>query len=146
MGSPRRTVVATMLVVTSLVGVSAMAATWKPHGALLPPGGGRKVARLTGHLNAMYPSRHAKLRVHVRNRSGQRIVVHRVHARVHRGSGLNGRCPGSMLVVRDWRGSRRVQPGKTQIFRLRVWMRKRAPDRCQGTRWRLSYDARTTHP
>ncbi len=146
MGSPRRTVVATMLVITSLLGVSAMAATWKPHGSLLPPGGGRKAARLTGHLNAMYPSRHAKLRVHVRNRAGQRIVVHLVHASVHRGSGPNGRCPARMLVVRDWRGSRRVQAGGTRIFRLHVRMRGRAPDRCQGTRWKLSYHARTSHP
>ena len=146
MRRPRRTVVATMLVVTSLIGVSAMAATWKPHGSLLPPGRGRNVARLTGHLNAMYPSRHAKLRVHVRNRSGRGIVVHQVHARVHRGSGPNGRCPARMLVVRDWQGHRRVQAGRTRIFRLRARMRGRAPDRCQGTRWKLSYHARTSHP
>ena len=145
MGSPRRLVVATMLVATSLIGVAALAASWTPHGSLSPvrqP----KQARLSGHLNAMYPSRHAKLRVHVRNPLGSGIVVHRIHARVHRGTGPNGRCPASMLVVSDWRGSRNVRPGGTRIFRLRVRMRKRAPDRCQGTRWKLTYQARLVHP
>ena len=145
MGSPRRVLVATMLVATSLIGVAALAASWSPHGSLSPvrqP----KQARLSGHLNAMYPSRHAKLRVHVRNRLRSGIVVHRIHARVYRGIGPNGRCPASMLVVRDWRGSRHVQPGRARIFRLRVVMRKRAPDRCQGTRWKLTYHAWSVHP
>jgi hypothetical protein len=134
-----------MLVITSLVGVSALAATLTPHGHLSPIRTAKKV-RLSGHLNAMYPSRHARLRVHVRNPFGAQIVVHRIHARVHRGVGPNGRCPASMLVIRDWRGTRRVQAGTSRVFRLRVRMRRRAPDRCQGTRWALSYHARSLHP
>jgi len=139
----RQVIVASALAAAIAVSASAMASWMPPHAAFLEPQKAPRKLKIVGNLHAMYPSRHARLRLDISNPLGQRVTVTTVSARVHRGAGPSGRCPASMLVIRTWHGSRTLAPGVTKTFHLKARMRRRSPDRCQGTRWQLTYHARS---
>ena len=99
--------------------------------------------RIHGDVRGMYPGRSATLRLHVRNPLPFRVGVYRIHVHVHRGAGPNGTCPAAMLLVHPWHGMQRIGPGHARTFRLQIRMRRRASDPCQGTKWHLTYDAKS---
>ena len=105
-----------------------------------PPGAAPRSLRIHGHVNGMFPGRAATLRLHVRNPLAVRVGVYRIRVHVQHGSGPYGRCPARMLRVRPWHGLRRIPGGASRMFRLHIRMRRRAPDRCQGARWDLTYE------
>jgi hypothetical protein len=140
MRSNRQLVLAALLV-GALAAAAAAAAMSSPSPLNDRPPRAPEVVHLTGRLRGMYTSRRAALRVHVHNRLGRLVVVTHVRAEVHRGSGENGLCPASALVVHGWHGRRSVPANGTRTVRLPARMRRRAPDRCQGTRWDITYRA-----
>jgi hypothetical protein len=101
--------------------------------------------RIRGHLGKMRPGKDGRLRLRIRNPLGAPVGVYRVWVKVHRGSGPNGRCPARSLAVEVWRGFKRIRPGGARRIRVKVHMRRGAPNRCQGTRWPLTYHARAAH-
>jgi len=131
-------VVAAILTVSAI----ALAGTLSTRGTATS-GSAPRSLKIHGHVRGMYPGRSATLRLHVQNPLTVRVGVYRIHVHVHRGVGPNGTCPANMLSVKPWRGLQRIRGGQAQVFRLRTRMRRRAPDRCQGTRWRLTYDAKS---
>ena len=138
----RATVIAPVVAAILTVSAIAVAGTLSTRGTP-SSGSAPRSLKIHGHVRGMYPGRSAILRLHVRNPLTVRVGVYRIRVHVRRGAGPNGTCPATMLAVKPWRGMRRVRGGQTRVFRLRTRMVRRAPDRCQGTRWHLTYDAKS---
>jgi hypothetical protein len=84
----------------------------------------------------MYPGRHARLRVTVLNPSPVAVTMTSVQTAI--GDAASG-CKGSNLVVRRFHGSRIIPAHGSGRVRLRVRMRRRAPDACQGVTFPLLF-------
>jgi len=138
----RVTVVAPLLAGILAVSAAAIAGTWS---ARTPEAGGEapRTLVLRGKIRGLYPGNPRTLRVRVHNGLSVRVGVYHVRARAHRTTGPLGRCPARVIRIKPWRGMVFVPPGATRSIRLRVRLARRAPDRCQGVRWRLTYDARS---
>ena len=138
----RVTVVAPLLAGILAVSAAAIAGTGS---ARTPETGGEapRTLVLRGKIRGLYPGNPRTLRVRVHNGLSVRVGVYHVRARAHRTTGPLGRCPARVIRIKPWRGMVFVRPGATRSIRLRVRLARRAPDRCQGVRWRLTYDARS---
>lgn len=137
---------AVALVTLTTLGQAAQFAR-RPH----PPwGDGRETAtasvtpgfQITGHVTRLYPGKHAKLVVRIRNPNGFAISVRRVRVTVGSPPG----CSGRNLVIRRFLGRRRVLGHHTVRLRLKAWMRPRSPDPCQGDRFRLVFHGTAVRP
>ena len=138
----RATVIAPVLAAILTVSAIALAGTLTTRGTQ-PTGTAPRSLKIHGHVAGMYPGRHTTLRLHVHNPLDVRVGVYRIRVHVQRASGPAGRCPARMLRILPWRGLARVRADRTRMFKLSIQMRRRAPDRCQGARWHLSYDAKS---
>ena len=138
----RVTIVAPLLAGILALSAAALAGTWSVR---TPEAGGEapRTLVLRGKVRGLYPGHARTLRVRVHNRLSARVGVYRVQARAHRTTGPLGRCPARVIRIRPWKGMVFVPPGATRSIRLRVHLARRAPNRCQGVRWRVTYDARS---
>jgi hypothetical protein len=138
----RVTIVAPLLAGILAVSAAAVAGTWSVR---TPEAGGEapRTLVLHGKVRGLYPGKARPLRVRVHNSLSVRVGVYRVSARARRTTGPLGRCPARVIWIKPWRGMRFVPAGATRSIRLRVRLARRAPDRCQGVRWRVTYDARS---
>jgi hypothetical protein len=102
--------------------------------------------RAEGHVTGLYPGRHRPVWVHVRNPFDRRARVRWIHTRViDAGPG----CSDDELAPRRSRGLRqlksghwhhvRIPPYQTRRARVRLRMRARAPDACQGATFPLRF-------
>jgi hypothetical protein len=102
-----------------------------------------------GEASGFYPGLHQPLWVRVRNPLDDRVRVRSIRTRV--GSAGPG-CSSDNLVARHSRGLRqlrrgnwrhvRIPPHGSRRVRVRVWMRPRAPDACQGATFPLRFRIR----
>jgi len=138
----RITVVAPLLAGILAVSAVAIAGTWSPEARDMR-GEAPRTLVLHGKVRDLYPGKAKALRVRVRNTLSVRVGVYHVRARAHRTAGPLGRCPGRVVRIKPWKGMVFVPAGATRRIRLRVRLARRAPDRCQGVRWRVTYDARS---
>jgi hypothetical protein len=141
----RATVVAPILVCALAISAIAVAANWSRS----TPSTRREAPRhlrVHGGVAHLSPGQKTTYRVRVRNPLSVRVRVYRVGAHVRRGRGPLGRCPARSLRVRPWSGRRVIPPHSMRKVPLVVRMRRSAPDRCQGTRWRLIYVAKSVRP
>ncbi len=138
----RVTIVAPLLAGVLAVSAAAVAGTWSVR-ASDTGGEAPRTLVLRGKVRGLYPGHARTLRVRVHNRLSVRVGVYRVRARAHHTTGPLGRCPSRVIRIKPWKGMVFVRPGATRSIRLRVHLARRAPDRCQGVRWRVTYDARS---
>jgi len=138
----RATILAPLLAGILAVSAAAVAGSWSVRA---PEAGGEapRTLVLRGRVRGLYPGHARTLHVRVHNRLSVRVGVYRVRARAHRTTGPLGRCPSRVIRIKPWKGMVFVPPGATRSIRLRVRLARRAPDRCQGVRWRVTYDARS---
>lgn len=139
----RRTSTAvTRVALATVLLVGAVAA----RGAVVPSpeeplGRPQPTFRVRGTTTGLIPGAPTRMRVEVVNRYGFAIRVRRVDAQV---TSPTPACAASNLVVRPWRGSRRVPADATRRVGLTVTLRGRAPIGCAGVRFRLHYTGRAT--
>lgn len=138
----RATMIALLLLATLTVSALAVEGRLSTQGQH-PNGSAPRSLLIRGHVRGLFPGRSSMLRLRVRNPLSVRVKVLTLKVHVRRGLGPLGRCPAKMLRIKPWRGHRRIQAGHVRRFRLAVRLRLRAPDRCQGARWHLTYDARS---
>jgi hypothetical protein len=125
-------------VMTGVLAVCAVAIAGQWSGHRTPPSGPpRHVLRVHGKVADLVPGQARQLRIRVRNPTDAAVTIYRVRTTVRR-SGKHG-CPAWMLIVPRWRGHRRIAPRTRTIIQVRVRMRARAADHCQGGQWRFRY-------
>jgi hypothetical protein len=134
--SVRTTVVAPVLAGVLAVCAIAVAGQWSGHGSP-PTGPTRNVLRVHGNVDQLIPGRSRILAIRVRNPTDAPITIERLRTTVRR-SGV-GSCRAWMLIVPSWHGHRRIPPHSRTIVRVRVRLRARVSDRCQGGTWRFHY-------
>ena len=138
----RSTVIAPVIAGVLAVSAIAVAGTIGQHGSITGQPAKRHLA-IHGHVRYLMPGRPKILRVHVRNPLGASVAVYQLRAVVRTGRGRRGACPAQVIHIRTWKGFRKVAASSRRTFRLRIRLRKRAPDRCQGARWKIHYHARS---
>ncbi len=92
--------------------------------------------RIRGHVAALYPGATTRMTVRVRNLEAFRIVVRTVTATVERPS---PGCPAGAVKVKPWKSRVKVAPGGVVRLRMRVRMRRDAPNACLGARWPIAF-------
>ncbi len=143
MRKPRLTsVIAPVLAASLAVSAAAVAGTWSVRG--VDKGTAARTLTITGHVNGMHPGMTKTLRLRIHNPFAVHVAVYVIRVHVRRGHGPNGRCAGRFLVTHPWKGVRRIPAERTRVVRVKVRLRRRAPDRCQGAQWPLTFDARST--
>ena len=138
----RSTVIAPVIAGVLAVSAIAVAGTIGQHGSITGQPAKRHLA-IHGHVRHLMPGRPKILRVHVRNPLGASVAVYQLRAVVRTGRGRRGACPAQVIHIRTWKGFRKVAASSRRTFRMRIRLRKRAPDRCQGARWTIHYHARS---
>jgi hypothetical protein len=89
-----------------------------------------------GHVRHLYPGARLRFRVRVRNPLDVAIVVRRISARV---VSPTPSCPSTSVRVRPWRGAVRIPAHSFRRIRMRARLVRRAPEDCQGVRFRLVF-------
>lgn len=143
MRTPKRTSVI-LPVVASMLMISAAFAFVPTGPGNEPPSPYAHRLHITGRVRNLYPGKHAKLVLKVRNPFEIAVRVRWIKVHVTPGVGPAGTCPSRSLVVKTWHGDRRLAAHHTRRFRLKLRMRVRAPNKCVGTRYRLTYSAKAT--
>ena len=138
----RATIVAPLLAGILAVSAAAIAGSWSTRGQL-PSGDAPRPLVLRGKIHGLYPGYGKTLRVRIHNPHSVRVGVYRVSARAQRTRTALGRCPGKVVRIHSWKGMVFVPAGTTRRIRLRVKLARRTPDRCQGARWHVTYDAKS---
>jgi hypothetical protein len=133
------------LLATLATGALAYAALTGGHASPAPP---REPAglRVEGHVTGLYPARHKPVWVHVRNPFDRRARVRWIRTRV---LDVGPDCSQDNIAPRRSRGLRQLKSGRwrhvkipphqTRRVRVRLRMRERAPDGCQGARFPLRF-------
>jgi hypothetical protein len=135
-------VIAPVIAGVLAVSAIALAGTIGQHGSITGQPAKRHLG-IHGHVRHLMPGRPKMLRVHVRNPLNAGVAVYQLRAVVRTGRGRRGACPAQVIHIRAWKGFRKVAANSRRTFRLRIRLRKRAPDRCQGARWTIHYHARS---
>lgn len=91
-----------------------------------------------GGVHGLSPGSRTRMPVTVRNRTHAPLELRRIVVRV---APASPRCPARYLVVRRFRGERIVPARGTVRVRLKVRLRRSAPDACQGRRFPLTFVA-----
>jgi hypothetical protein len=95
-----------------------------------------------GRVKRLYPGAAKALRVRVRNASPRTVWLRSIKTRV--GDAGPGCSRSHLEVRRKHRAHLRIRPDSRRIVRLRVLMRRSAPDACQGARWPLRFRVRAS--
>ena len=132
----RRSPVIAPLLVASLVLTALAVASILRSPASEPVAATTPRFSIRGSVRGLYPGRTIRMRVRVENPLTVSIRVRSITARVR--SPRSG-CPARALVVRPWRGSVRIAPRRVRVLRLRVMMRRTAPNACRDVRFALAY-------
>jgi tetrahydromethanopterin S-methyltransferase subunit E len=138
----RASIVAPLLAAVLAVSVAAIASSWSTRGQV-PHGEAPRDLVLRGKVHGLYPGHAKTLRVRVHNPLAVRVGVYRVSARARRANTVLGRCPGRVVRIKPWKGMVFVPAGTTRQIRLRIRLARRTPDRCQGARWHVTYNAKS---
>jgi hypothetical protein len=93
---------------------------------------------LRGHVSGLYPGAKVWLPLVLRNPNKIPLTIQRITTRV--GNAAPG-CPSTFLRVRPFDGSLRVPARGTAQASLKVRLRRKAPDACQGARFPLTFTA-----
>ena len=134
--SIRSTEIAPVMAGVLAVGAIAMAPQWSGHQT--PPNGPpKRVLRIHGKVRDLVPGKAQPLLIKVRNPTDATVTIYRLRTKVRR-SARQG-CPAWLVIVPKWHGKRRIAPHSREIIRVRVRLRARAADRCQGGTWRFRY-------
>lgn len=136
----RRSLVPAVAVLTAL-GIACAAPPEGPpplRGAVSPSGEARPIAGLTarGHATGLYPGARLRMRVRIRNPYDHAVRITSLKTRVGRGA---PGCRGSWVRVRKLRREAVIPALASRRVRLRVRMRRGAPDACQGARFPLRF-------
>ncbi len=91
---------------------------------------------ISGVVARLFPGRHAVLVLRVRNYQRFPITLRWVGVKVRRPS---RRCAASNLQIHPFNGHRRIAARRWVRLRLRVFMKRTAPNACQGIRFPLTY-------
>jgi len=105
------------------------------HEAAKPPRRGRALV-LSGKVGHLFPGRHTVIVVRVRNREPFPMRLKWVGVRIGK---LRTGCPKTALVVKPFKGKRRIGAHRFIRVRLKVIMRASAPNGCQGMRFPLRF-------
>ncbi len=133
------------LVAAVASGALAYAALRDGHGSPPPPREPPGL-RAEGHVTGLYPGRHRPVWVRVRNPFDRRARLRWIRTRV---SDAGPGCSQGNIVPRRSRGLRQLKSGhwrhvripahQTRRARVRLRMRARAPDTCQGATFPLRF-------
>ncbi len=91
--------------------------------------------KISGHVKNLFPGRTTKLVTTVRNPNAAAIRVTLVKAKV---TGAPG-CPAKNVKIKPFKGKRYVGAGRTVKVKLKITMRAKAPNACQGDKLHLRY-------
>ena len=138
----RSTVIAPVIAGVLAVSAIALAGTIGQKGSIVGHPAKRHLS-IHGHVRHLMPGRPKILRGRIRNPLSAGVGVYQLRAVVRRGRGERGACPSKVVHIRPWKGFRKVAAGTKRTFRLRIRLRRQAPDRCQGARWTIHYHARS---
>ena len=94
--------------------------------------------RISGHVRGLFPGAKVWMPVRVRSVTGVSIRLTGLRATV---GAPSVDCPSSMLRVRPLREQPVVAARRTLHVRLRVRLRRIAPEACQGVRFPLTFSA-----
>jgi hypothetical protein len=143
MGLPSKITMTSKIVTAAVIVLVMFAqALQTRHDAASPDPSAPKEKRtfgIHGVVGRLYPGRHAVLVLHVQNYQPFAITLHRISVRVHRPS---PRCAAGNVRIRPFEGRRRIGARRSVHLRLRVRMRKTAPNGCQGILFPLTYDGK----
>jgi hypothetical protein len=127
----------TALVLALLAGSANAQRTATPVARVAPSA--HAALRASGHVRGLYPGAVTWMRVTVRNVTKVRLRVTELRATV--GTPNDG-CLSSMLRVRPLRSQPVVAAHGSIKVRVRVRLRRIAPDACQGVRFPLTFSAK----
>jgi hypothetical protein len=137
----RTTVIAPTVAGVLAVCAIAVAAQWHlPKGQ--PQGSPHHVLRVHGKIDQLIPGKARTLRMRVRNPTDRAITIYRARTTVRRSHGPGHSCPAWLLIVRTWKGHRRIPPHTRTFLRVGVQLRAHAGNRCQGAHWEFRYHVR----
>jgi len=139
---PRAIIVAPLLAAVLAVSAAALASNWSTR-AQVPHGDAPRSLVLRGKVHGLYPGHAKTLHVRIHNPFSVRVGVYRITARARRSHGVLGICPSRVVRIHQWKGMLFVPPRTSRRIDLRIKLTRRAPDRCQGARWHVTYDARS---
>jgi len=91
-----------------------------------------------GGVHGLFPGSRTRMPVIVRNRTHAPVELQRIVVRV---GAASPRCPARYLVVRRFRGERTIPARGAVRVRLKVRLRRSAPDACQSVRFPLTFVA-----
>jgi hypothetical protein len=91
-----------------------------------------------GRVHGLFPGMRTRMPVTVRNLTQVPLELRRIAVRV---APASPGCLARYLVVRRFRGERIVPARGTVQVRLKVRLRRSAPDACQGRRFPLAFVA-----
>lgn len=91
--------------------------------------------KISGHIKRLYPGKTGKLVTTVRNPNASGIHVTLIKAKV---AGSPG-CPAKHIKIQPFKGKRYVGAGRTIQVKLKITMRAKAPNGCQGDKLHLTY-------
>ena len=89
-------------------------------------------------MTGLYPGARKRMRVTIRNPFPYAIDVTSVTAKASHP--IPG-CSGSMVRVRRYRRVVRIEARRLAVVRVRIRLRRAAPDACQGVRFPLTFRA-----
>ncbi len=122
---------------TTLVGVMRTSAT--PSGSAQTSAGtsATGVFYIAGDVHGFYPGRARRLQLTVSNPQTFDIDVTRITVRI-RNSNHPG-CTSFWLRADEFNGSLLVPAQGSATLKIRMGLRRKAPDACQGATWPLTY-------
>jgi hypothetical protein len=125
--------------------VVALVATLTAGAATRASGNRRHAFRpglvLRGHVAALLPGQRARMTIQVKNRLRRAVHLRSIRTTV-RAPGRG--CAAGNLVVRPYRGKVRIGARRSRSVVVAVSMRRDSPSACQGTVFRLTFQARAS--
>lgn len=91
--------------------------------------------KISGHVKGLYPGKAAKLVTTLRNPNPTGIRVTLIKAKVASAPG----CPAKNIKITPFKGKRYIGSGHTVKVKLKITMKAKAPNGCQGDKLRLKY-------
>lgn len=142
--SIRSTLVGSAKLAAMVVVLAATVAQATQYAHAPSPSGGDRMSvvrgaghafKISGHIKNLYPGKTTKLVTTVRNPNPAGIRVTLIKAKV---TGAPG-CPPKHVKITPFKGKRYVGAGHTVKVKLKITMRAKAPNGCQGDKLQLTY-------
>ena len=124
-----------IVLLIALYAVTNLAFAATPLG---PPHSSRAF-RVSGRVKGLHPGARVRMRAKIQNTSRSAIIVTSIVVKVGNPS---NRCRGTNVHIKPFRGGAHVGAGQMSSVRLRVRMRRSAPDACQDVRFPLTFSAK----